>query len=146
MSGSIKKPQLDRKEQETWRKQNNTSGIFYKTGYGTRGQQDVERRMWRRLEGRKDGVETSRSYVNSSDYTWPGLYIKGGNGAHRNPDPAECLIWKRCTQMPACSGEGRGSEAHVWSKYLPNWLKAHSYFCLIHWNKNNLVEVHKGIK
>lgn len=40
-----KKPQLDRKEQESWRKQNNASGIFYKTGYGTRGQQDVERRM-----------------------------------------------------------------------------------------------------
>lgn len=79
MSGSIKKKtQLDRKEQENWRKQHNATGISYKTGYGTRGQQDVEGRMCRKLGRRKDGVETSRSYVNSSGYTSPGLYIMWG--------------------------------------------------------------------
>lgn len=39
-----------RKEQETWTKQNNATSIFYKTGYGARGQQDVEGRMKKTAE------------------------------------------------------------------------------------------------
>lgn len=76
------------KEQRPWGKQNNATGMFYRTGYSIRGQQDVEGRMWRRPGRRKDEEKTSSSaYGNSSTpklgCTWRGKQTDGGYGAHR---------------------------------------------------------------